>query len=152
MENSVAMDTRATALRDFGDAYRDVARAQRRLRGRDAMRSGEISAPQMNLLLPLAEVGSMSSGQLAEAAGLTPATTTHMLDQLAAAGVVERERSESDRRVVVSRLTDLGKELLERRRDQMILAWNAAMQELTEDELRIATRALNRVTEFVDEL
>jgi DNA-binding MarR family transcriptional regulator len=152
MENSVAMDTRATALRDFGDAYRDVARAQRRLRGRDAMRSGEISAPQMNLLLPLAEVGSMSSGQLAEAAGLTPATTTHMLDQLAAAGVVERERSESDRRVVVSRLTDLGKELLERRRDQMILAWNAAMQELTEDELKIATRALNRVTEFVDEL
>jgi DNA-binding MarR family transcriptional regulator len=152
MENSVAMDTRATALRDFGDAYRDVARAQRRLRGRDAMRSGEISAPQMNLLLPLAEVGSMSSGQLAEAAGLTPATTTHMLDQLAAAGVVERERSESDRRVVVSRLTDLGKELLERRRDQMILAWNAALQELTEDELKIATRALNRVTEFVDEL
>ena len=32
---------------------------------------------------------------LAEAAGLTPATTTHMLDQLAVAGVVERKRNEA---------------------------------------------------------
>lgn len=116
------------------------------------MRSGDISAPQMNLLLPLAEVGAMSSGQLAEAAGLTPATTTHMLDQLAAAGVVERERSESDRRVVVSRLTEQGAELLERRRQQMTTAWNAALDELDEDELVIATKALKRITEFVNQL
>ena len=46
------------------------------------------------------------------AAGSTAATTTHMLDQLAAIGIVERERSESDRRVVVSQLTVHGKELL----------------------------------------
>src|SRR3954447_17607066 len=98
MENSVIVDERVAALEEFGKAYHEVARAQRRLRGRDAMRSGELSAPQMNLLLPLDEHGSMSSGQLAEAAGLTAATTTHMLDQLAAIGIVERERSESDRR------------------------------------------------------
>jgi DNA-binding MarR family transcriptional regulator len=152
MENSVANDARTAALQEFGNAYRDVARAQRRLRGRDAMRSGEISAPQMNLLLPLAEEGSMSSGQLAEAAGLTPATTTHMLDQLAAAGIVERERSESDRRVVVSQLTEQGRELLERRRNQMLIAWNESLKDLSADDLKIATEALQRVTEFVDEL
>lgn len=145
-------DTREVALREFGDAYRDVARAQRRLRGRDAMRSGEISAPQMNLLLPLAEEGAMSSGVLAEAAGLTAATTTHMLDQLAAAGIVERERSETDRRVVVSQLTEHGTELLERRRDQMMAAWNESLKDLSAEELAIATEALQRVTEFVDEL
>lgn len=152
MENSVEVDARAVALGEFGVAYHNVARAQRRLRGRDAMRIGEISAPQMNLLLPLAEEGSMSSGQLAEAAGLTPATTTHMLDQLAAAGIVERERSEADRRVVVSRLTEMGAELLERRRSQMVVAWNESLKDLSVDELKIATVALQRVTEFVDEL
>ncbi len=133
-------------------AYRDVARAQRRLRGRDAMRSGDISAPQVNLLLPLAEFGAMSSGQLAEAAGLTPATTTHMLDQLAAAGVVERERSDADRRVVVSRLTEQGEQMLERRRQQMTLAWNEALEGLDEEELAVATKALDRITEFVNQL
>lgn len=152
MENSVVTDERVAALKEFGDAYRGVARAQRRLRGRDAMRSGELSAPQMNLLLPLDEVGPMSSGQLAEAAGLTAATTTHMLDQLAATGIVERERSENDRRVVVSQLTSHGKELLNRRRDQMNSAWFEALKELSADELKIATEAFERVTEFVDDL
>jgi DNA-binding MarR family transcriptional regulator len=153
MENSVVViDERVAALEEFGKAYRDVARAQRRLRGRDAMRSGELSAPQMNLLLPLDEQGAMSSGQLAEAAGLTAATTTHMLDQLAAIGIVERERSESDRRVVVSQLTAHGKELLDRRRDQMTAAWNEALKDLTAEELQIATEAFQRVTEFVDDL
>ena len=152
MEYSVATDLRADALQQFGDAYQLVARAQRRLRGRDAMRSGEISAPQLNLLMPLADNDSMSSGQLAEAAGLTPATTTHMLDQLAAAGIVERERSDADRRVVVSRLTEQGRELFERRRDQMTVAWNAALEELGAEELKIATTAMLRVTEFIDQL
>jgi DNA-binding MarR family transcriptional regulator len=152
MENSVVTDERVAALEEFGKAYRDVARAQRRLRGRDAMRSGELSAPQMNLLLPLDEQGAMSSGQLAEAAGLTAATTTHMLDQLAAIGIVERERSESDRRVVVSQLTVHGKELLDRRRDQMNVAWFEALKNLSVDDLKVATVAFHRVTEFVDDL
>ena len=90
MEFSVTATEREVALQRLGEAYSGLARAQRRLRGRDAMQPGRLTAPQVNLLGPLAEAGEMSSGQMAEAAGLTPATTTHMLDQLAVAGVVER--------------------------------------------------------------
>jgi DNA-binding MarR family transcriptional regulator len=155
MENSVQTtdhSDRVAALAEFSNAYLEVARAQRRLRGRDAMKRGALSAPQTNLLLPLLEIGPMSSGQLAEAAGLTPATTTHMLDQLAAAGVVERERSDADRRVVVSRLTEDGTKQLERRRQEMSQAWETALADLDARALSDAAAALRRVTAFVNEL
>lgn len=162
MENSVVTEQpmsdqpmseqRGAVLEAFGDAYQQVARAQRRLRGRDAMQPGRLTAPQVNLLQPLLMEGPMSSGQLAEAAGLTPATTTHMLDQLAVSGVVERERQEADKRVVITRLTDEGKEMLELRREEMRAAWDAALQGLTDEELENATKAIYAVCRFVDDL
>ncbi|MGB1582586.1 MAG: MarR family winged helix-turn-helix transcriptional regulator [Solirubrobacterales bacterium] len=155
MENLVSTESttaRADALEAFGTAYQQVARAQRRLRGRDAMQPGRLTAPQVNLLQPLLENGPMSSGQLAEAAGLTPATTTHMLDQLAVSGVVERERQIEDKRVVITRLTPHGEEMLEARRTEMREAWDAALAELSVDELECATKAIAAVCTFVDDL
>lgn len=145
-------DPRSVALETFGAAYQQVARSQRRLRGRDAMQPGRLTAPQVNLLQPLLLEGPMSSGQLAEAAGLTPATTTHMLDQLAVSGVVERERQESDKRVVITRLTDEGQEMLESRMLDMRQAWDAALEDLSDEELEHATKAIEAVCRFVDDL
>ena len=56
--------------------------------------------PQYQLLRPLLEREQMASGELSSAAGLTPATATHMLDQLVRSGMITRERSAEDRRVV----------------------------------------------------
>lgn len=151
MENSVVTDQRDAALQTFGAAYQQVARAQRRLRGRDAMQPGRLTAPQVNLLQPLLD-GPMSSGALAEAAGLTPATTTHMLDQLAVSGVVERQRGTDDKRVVVTSLTADGREMLEERRAEMRHAWDAALADLSIEELDNATKAIEAVCRFVDDL
>lgn len=145
-------DPRTLALEGLGAAYQQVARSQRRLRGRDAMQPGRLTAPQVNLLQPLLLEGPMSSGQLAEAAGLTPATTTHMLDQLAVSGVVERERQQDDKRVVITRLTDEGQEMLESRLVEMRQAWDAALEHLSNEELENATRAIEAVCRFVDDL
>ncbi len=132
--------------------YSGLARAQRRLRGRDAMQPGRLTAPQVNLLRPLAEHGPMSSGQLAEAAGLTPATTTHMLDQLAVAGVVERTRQEHDRRVVITALTDHGAKLLDDRVDEMRTAWAEALGSFDAEELEKAADVLEAICRFTDDL
>lgn len=150
-QQSPAQDQRSAALEAFGVAYHQVARAQRRLRGRDAMQPGRLTAPQVNLLQPLLD-GAMSSGSLAEAAGLTPATTTHMLDQLAATGVVERNRHSVDKRVVVTGLTDQGRAMLEERCSEMREAWNEALAALSVEELEHATRAIEAVCCFVDDL
>ena len=151
VENSVAEDKEA-ALRKLGDAYSGVARAQRRLRGRDAMQPGRLTAPQVNLLGPLAANGPMSSGQLAEAAGLTPATTTHMLDQLAVAGVVERNRQEEDKRVVITSLTDTGTSMLTQRVEEMRIAWDEALDGFDAEQLTHATEVIAAICTFVDDL
>jgi DNA-binding MarR family transcriptional regulator len=151
VENSVD-DARIDALQKLGHAYAGLARAQRRLRGRDAMQPGRLTAPQVNLLQPLAEDGPMSSGQLAEAAGLTPATTTHMLDQLAVAGVVERRRQEDDKRVVITSLTAEGSRMLSERVDEMQLAWAGALDGFDATELENASEVLGAVCRFVDDL
>lgn len=116
------------------------------------MQPGRLTAPQVNLLQPLADQGPMSSGQLAEAAGLTPATTTHMLDQLAVAGVVERKRQENDKRVVITRLTDDGEKLLAERVGEMRVAWAAALAGYSAEELDIAADVISAICEFVDNL
>lgn len=152
MENSVAAAGRETALAKLGTAYTGVARAQRRLRGRDAMQPGRLTAPQVNLLQPLSEHGPMSSGQLAEAAGLTPATTTHMLDQLAVAGVVERKRQENDKRVVITRLTDEGEKLLDERVAEIGMAWGAALAHFDAEQLDVAADVVAAICKFVDDL
>jgi DNA-binding MarR family transcriptional regulator len=152
VENSVTGVDKEAALRRLGEAYSGVARAQRRLRGRDAMQPGRLTAPQVNLLGPLAENGPMSSGQLAEAAGLTPATTTHMLDQLAVAGVVERKRQENDKRVVITSLTDTGLAMLTERTEEMTRAWDQELEGFSPEQLEHASEVIHAICAFVDDL
>lgn len=116
------------------------------------MQPGRLTAPQVNLLGPLAENGPMSSGQLAEAAGLTPATTTHMLDQLAVAGVVERNRQEDDKRVVITSLTDSGIAMLTERVEEMRTAWDEALEGFDSDQLTHAAEVITAICAFVDDL
>jgi DNA-binding MarR family transcriptional regulator len=152
VENSVTGTDQELALRKVGEAYQGVARAQRRLRGRDAMQPGRLTAPQVNLLQPLAEHGPMSSGQLADAAGLTPATTTHMLDQLAVAGVVERKRQENDKRVVITNLSESGEKMLAARIEEMTGAWATALEGFDADQLDTAADVILAICSFVDDL
>lgn len=57
--------------------------------------------------------GPMSAGQLAEAAGLTSAAMTTLLDRLEAKGFVRRERATTDRRKVLVEMTQTCRELVE---------------------------------------
>lgn len=143
---------REEVLAELGKVYGDLARAQRRLRGRDATQPGRLTAPQVNLLLPLLAEGPMSSGHLAEAAGLTAATTTHMLDQLAVAGVVERNRLEDDKRVVITGLTEEGRAMVDQRRSEMNAAWAGAFDQIDSEALEQATEVLEAICRFVDDL
>jgi DNA-binding MarR family transcriptional regulator len=68
-----------------------------------------------------------------------------MLDHLASCGHVERVRSETDRRVVVSRLTDEGKDKIEAKRSAWQARWQAALGDVSEHDLRAATKVLQRL-------
>lgn len=149
----VRADALSPALTELGAAFRQVFRAVSRLRGRDTHLGGsELSHAQFELLIELDERGELSAGELATAAQLTPATVTQMLDHLAACGHVERVRSETDRRVVVSRLTDEGRGKIEAKRRAWQGRWQAALGDVSERDLRSAARVLERLGSMFEDV
>jgi DNA-binding MarR family transcriptional regulator len=140
------------ALTELGLAFRHVFRTLNRLRGRDTHLAGtDLSHAQFELLIELDERGALSAGELASAARLTPATVTQMLDHLADSGNVERVRSDSDRRVVVSRLTEQGRAKILAKRAAWQGRWQAALGDVSERDLRAAARVLRRLGEMFEE-
>ncbi len=133
-------------LTALGEAFRRMFRSFNRLRGRDTHLGGiELSHAQFELLIELHERGELSAGELASAARLAPGTVTQMLDHLAASGHVERARSETDRRVVVSRLTEQGRRSIEAKRAAWKSRWEQALAGVESEELSAATRVLERL-------
>jgi DNA-binding MarR family transcriptional regulator len=126
--------------------------AQRRLRGRDARIEGGVSFAHYPLLAALKREGELSAGQLATDVALTPATVTQMLDSLSSAGIVERTRSERDRRVVTTRLTPEGRRRVERKDAELRQKWQDALAEFDPADLEAATRVVARLGAYLDEL
>jgi DNA-binding MarR family transcriptional regulator len=130
-------------LSELGVAFRRVFRSLNRLRGRDTHLAGsELSHAQFELLIELHERGDLPSGELAAAARLAPATVTQMLDHLADCGHVERVRSDTDRRVVLCRLTESGRRKIVAKRAAWQSRWEEALQGISDRDLRAATRVL----------
>lgn len=143
---------RTDAIEQMSLSFKAAMAAVRRLRGRETHRPGELSFAQYGLLFGLEQGTEMSARELACAADLSPATVTQMLDSLAAAGLVERVRSERDKRVVLTSLTERGHALVRERRAQFESRWRAALDEFSDEELLTAARVLERLRTTFDEL
>jgi DNA-binding MarR family transcriptional regulator len=135
---------------DLGRAFKAAMAAVRRLRGRETHRPGDLSYAQYSLLFSLAGGGVRSARELAELADLSPATVTQMLDHLAAAGLVTRVRSDEDKRIVLTSLTERGCEVIEARRASMEPRWRAALTEFSDAELQTAAAVLDRLRELFE--
>jgi DNA-binding MarR family transcriptional regulator len=123
-------------------AFGEFLVAQRRLRGRDARHPGDLSFAQLRVLAALEAGASCPTGQLAERAGVSPATVTGMLDNLEQMGIVTRVRSAEDRRVVLARLTDEGQRLRDQKRQEVRGAFEQALTSLSARDLAAAPRLL----------
>jgi len=142
----------SAALERFGIAFKHANAAVRRLRGRDTRRPGELSYAQFGLLFGLAEHGELSASELAGYADVAPATATEMLDGLAAAGLIDRRRSERDRRLVLVSLTPHGSELVAARRAHYKSCWDEALAEFGAAELNTASAVLDSMRAMFDRL
>jgi DNA-binding MarR family transcriptional regulator len=94
--------------------------------------------------------GPKTAGQLSAATGLRPAATTSLIDRLAAKGYVERMASETDRRQVLVRMTDLGQEETAALYWPMVEEGQAMMSGLTVSELSSMRDHLVAITELTD--
>jgi DNA-binding MarR family transcriptional regulator len=136
---------REEAVTELGLAFRQAFRSLRSLRGRDTHRCDEVGHAQFELLGELYARGPLHAGELAEAVGASAATVSGMLDRLCEAELVERSRSEADRRIVVVKLTRRGRRKVEARKAIWQRRWQEALEGLDEDELRTATVVLERI-------
>ena len=73
----------------------------------------DLTAPQFGVLEALYHVGPLSLGELAEKLLVTGGNVTYVMDRLEAQGLVARERSGDDRRVVRAHLTTKGRATIE---------------------------------------
>ena len=136
----------------LGVAFKRAMVAVRRLRGRETHRSEQLSYAQYGLLFSLAGMCERSARDLAEHADLAPATVAQMLESLEAHGLVKRTRSEQDRRVVLSSLTERGEQLVAERHAQMEPRWRAALDEFDDTELMVAALVVDRLADYFDAL
>ena len=144
-----ATATRAEIGAELREAVAAFSAAQRRLRSRDT-RAGGLTYAQWHLLRQLAESDELPAGKLAAGADLTPASVTQMLDHLAEQGWVERVRSDTDRRVVLNRLTTAGRERFERKRAEIEERWREALADIPAEQLGQAAQVLRRMADVLD--
>jgi DNA-binding MarR family transcriptional regulator len=114
----------------------------RRLRGRQSRHRQSLSYAQMSLLFGLEAGDNVSARELAETVVLSPATVTQMLEALESEGLVERSRSAEDRRVVLTRLTDHGRELMLAHKAEMHERWRVTLERFDADQLDAAAEVL----------
>jgi DNA-binding MarR family transcriptional regulator len=136
---------REAAVTELGVAFRSAFRSLRSLRGRDTHRGDEIGHAQYELLAELCVRGPLQAGELAEAVEASAATVSGMLDHLCEADLVERTRSDTDRRIVVVKTTRRGKRKVEARKALWQYRWAEALDGVDDDELRTAARVLERI-------
>jgi DNA-binding MarR family transcriptional regulator len=135
-----------------GRAFKGLLAAQRRMRGRETHRPGELSFAQYSLLFELCAGAPKSARELALAAEVSPATATEMLDGLAAAGLVKRIRSTEDKRIVLTSLTERGRVLIDERRARYEPLWRAALADFSDEQLLATADVLDRLRQMFDGL
>jgi DNA-binding MarR family transcriptional regulator len=152
LDGAVGRPEGGDATGELTRAFKRTLAALRRLRGRETRCPGELSYAQYSLLFCLRERSELSLRDLAEAAELSPASATEMLEGLAAAGLVQRIRSDRDRRVVLTSLTDGGRALVEAQRARVEPRLRIALSRFSEQELLTASAVLDELRGVFDDL
>jgi len=105
----------------------------------------ELTMPQLKVLFRLAAQGPARVGALARALRVTLPTMTGILDRLVEQGLIGREEDIADRRLVISRLTPQGQDLV----DQLQAASRTRLTRVYET---LSPEALERHIAALDEV
>lgn len=94
--------------------------------------------------------GAKTAGELSTATGLSPASTTALIDRLARKGFVERVRNETDRRQVLVQMTQSGQERTWAVYGPLVQEGVGTMADLTDDELAVMRDHLDVIRALTD--
>ena len=104
-------------------------------------RASGLSAPRLSALSVLVFGGPRTMSALAQAEQVQPPTITRLVAEMEKEGLVERVRSEADRRVLTVRATPEGRRLLEEGRRRRVARLAAALEALPAGDRKLLARA-----------
>ena len=136
LPQGVPADARHTTANVLHSA---ALRLLRRARTADA--SMDLDGPRASVLSVLVFAGPMPIGQLAISEQVSAAAITKTVTALEASGLARRERTTSDRRVVLVRATAKGRTLLERGRAARVRVVAELLKGISDADLRTLDRA-----------
>ncbi len=138
------------------EALESVSKAIRRMihsvdsRSKMVARETGLTIPQIVILRAIRDLGAVPTNRLSAYADLSAATVITILDKLEAKGLVSRSRSDTDRRIVYSRLTPRGKKMVGTAPPLLSDAFIEAFAGLSAHHRQRLTTALNDVAELLD--
>ncbi|HEY3644815.1 MAG TPA: MarR family transcriptional regulator [Gammaproteobacteria bacterium] len=134
------------------DIFMDLRRIMRAMdvHSRKLAGSHGLTGPQMLCLREITSHGSLTTGALARAVALSPATLTGILDRLEARGLVSRERRPEDKRRVLVSLTAMGRQMSQELPSPLQERFSDRMTELSIDDQTAIRMALGSVARMME--
>jgi DNA-binding MarR family transcriptional regulator len=120
------------------------------MRSKKVARETGLTIPQIVVLHAVKERGMVTTAALSRHADLSPATTVTILDKLESRGLVTRQRSAEDRRIVHTTLTEKGAEILTDAPPLFDWAFSRGFADLSEAEQHKILKALATVADLLD--
>ena len=111
----------------------------------------ELTFPQALVLTVLGEEGVMPISRLAQQAGSANSTVSGIVDRLEEMNLVERIRSEEDRRVIYVALTDEYREMQRQTEPSVSAYLSKLLKGLSAEELDHICAALNKLDQVLEQ-
>jgi len=108
-----------------------------------------LTGPQLTVIKLLETFEHLSLSSLSERIRAQNSTVTGIIDRMEREGLVRRERSTSDRRVVHIRLSDKGQKLARQIQVEPMEIFRGALQSLSQADLRDLLRIMNKLQKYV---
>jgi len=139
-------------MNDYDEILVSIRRITRAidLQSKQLVKQTGLTAPQLVVMQSIRKVGKASPSLIAKDVALSQATITSILERLEKAGLVRRERSESDKRVVYACLTADGQRRLEEAPELLQSGFLRQYRKLAGWEQSMLVSALQRVALMMD--
>jgi DNA-binding MarR family transcriptional regulator len=116
---------------------------------KELARRADLTGPQLTVVKMLEQIGDLSLSELSERIRAQNSTVTGIIDRMEREGLVVRERSKEDRRVVYIRLTPKGRRLAEAIPVEPMEIFRSALEALTPGETKELVKILGKVARRV---
>ena len=111
----------------------------------EALSTTGLTMPQITAIRLVAHAGTLTMTQICNEMNASPSTVAGIVDRLEAAGIVERKRSEEDRRVIFVSISSKGSDKAELARTTINTCFSKAFESLAEEELAAIEHGLDTV-------